>query len=362
MPIRVSAKDVAIEGAAEIALPIKITAEGGAVVDTATLKGLPPAASVSEAQKVQDAWVIPFAKLADAKLGFSELPEDAVRVEVVVAGSEGGKPQTAQAEFTISPAAAGAVPSFWEKFWIFAIVLLVTVLVFMCWRLLYEKAQKYMTDDYKASWAKPDDVSIRANSTTTFWYDPAKKELVHRGPIDVKEKQVLQGLAKVIRPPAGAKADAAKKAGAGAAGATDDEVRLDSYLAAIDDLTYKSNKEYSKYFLCLLALAGLSGVLGTQIRSLSNFVFIATRREKQLDIRVWWPYYVVRPVTGFLLGLLAVLLVEAKLYVPDTQALPSGTVWWMGIAMLIGFASEEFGQRLRLTAQALFGKESKKDD
>jgi len=57
-----------------------------------------------------------------------------------------------------------------------------------------------------------------------------------------------------------------------------------------------------------------------------------------------------------------VLLVEAKLYVPDTQALPSGTVWWMGIAMLIGFASEEFGQRLRLVAQALFGKEEKKGE
>jgi hypothetical protein len=60
--------------------------------------------------------------------------------------------------------------------------------------------------------------------------------------------------------------------------------------------------------------------------------------------------------------LLAVLLVEARLYVPDTQALPSGTVWWMGIAMPIGFASEEFGRRLRLVAQALFGNETKKGD
>jgi hypothetical protein len=60
-------------------------------------------------------------------------------------------------------------------------------------------------------------------------------------------------------------------------------------------------------------------------------------------------------------GLLAVLLIEAKIYVPETQSAPSGTVWWMGIAMLIGFAVDGFSQRLRLVGQAVFGETSKKE-
>ena len=362
MPISVKATDIAIAGLTDIALPIQVTADGG-VVETVTLKGLPATAAVSEAEKgAQDEWVIPFAKLGAAKVSFKENPSEVVHVEVVAAGSASGQPQTAKADFSITPSAQGAPPPLWQKVLILGIVLLITVPVFICWRLLYSRAQDFMIYDNHVSWSKPDGVSLNANPTTTFWYDPAGK-LHHRGPIDAKEKQQILSLIRAAKPGTKEKTGAAQKTTrARDTAAADNDERFDSYYAAIDELTYASNKDYSRYFLYLLTIAGLSGVLGTQVRSLSNFVFIATRRERALDLRVWWPYYVARPATGFLLGLLAVLLVEAKLYVPDTQALPSGTVWWMGIAMLIGFASEEFGQRLRLVAQALFGKEEKKGE
>jgi len=104
----------------------------------------------------------------------------------------------------------------------------------------------------------------------------------------------------------------------------------------------------------LLILAGLSGVLGVLIRSIGNFVRIACF-QNTLDVHRWWPWYLMRPALGFLLGLLSVLIIQARIFLPNTGS-STGTIWWLGIAILVGFGAEDFSARLRLVSQTLFGK------
>jgi hypothetical protein len=103
-----------------------------------------------------------------------------------------------------------------------------------------------------------------------------------------------------------------------------------------------------------LLVGGLSGLLGTHLRSLVNFVNIDCYRN-QLDLRRWWTYYLLRPVIGFVLGLGAVLLLKAELIEVGTKQV-SGSMWWAAVAFLAGFGAAEFTERLRSVVITVFGE------
>jgi hypothetical protein len=138
---------------------------------------------------------------------------------------------------------------------------------------------------------------------------------------------------------------------------TVDEERILGYRAAIDAPTYQSLSDAGRYFMLLLIVAGLSGAVGVQVRGTINFVRIACFHNL-LDVRRWWPWYVLRPPLGFILGVLIVLLVESEIFTPEGASTPAGTAWWIAIAFLVGFGAEDFSARLRLLSQTLFGKGS----
>jgi hypothetical protein len=232
--------------------------------------------------------------------------------------------------------------------------------LFICWRQVYVRAQDALTRDWPVPWEQPAGLLLDPGPIT-FWYDATHQVLHHRGPIDKALKVDLIRLARLSKTAgdtnavvAGASSDPKKDDTK--AGPVLEDPRLLNYAAAISRLTFDSNSLIDAYFLYLLSIAGLSGMIGTQIRAFANFIYLSTQTDK-LDVGVWWPWYLLRPALGFLLGLTVVLLVQAKIFVPTTDGPPSGTAWWMALAMLVGFGADDFAQRLRLVAQAIFGKD-----
>jgi hypothetical protein len=354
MGIVVRAQDVVASGIKDI--PLKIALDNASVDNvTITLRGLPPKACVRGGTLDDDSnWILPEAQLGAARLDLDAFPAGSVRVEVVAKGNDNaGVASSDTSKFTL-----GIVPDGFtrattkQKIILSVLMILGTIVIFVCWRMLYRNAENILASDNSVGWAAADNVQLRAGPAT-FWYDTAKKELHVRGPVDLAAKQVLLNLAHVKTPPPSATTDAEKTR---TASAEDIDPGLAGYYRAVDELSFKSNDRMARYFLYLLAIGGLSGVLGAQIRAFANLVYISTTADK-LDIVHWWPWYALRPVTGFLLGLFAVLLINSKLLIPGTEAVGSGTAWWVAVTMLAGFAADEFAQRIRVTGQAVFGKD-----
>jgi len=221
-------------------------------------------------------------------------------------------------------------------------VVLATVLVVASigiaigWFKLFEYTAEALHKEVRLKWNKPADLELTLGPTA-FWYDGDKQELVYRGQISAEDKAKLFELPNA--------SDRTIKVS---------PVELADYRKAVDALAFKSQSGNDTVYILILTLAGLSGTLGVMSRSNVNFIRIACF-QNVLDFNRWWPWYLMRPVLGFLLGLLAVLLVQARIYVPNSGSVDS-LDWWMGFAMLVGFGAEDFADRVRLVSQTLFGK------
>ena|GEM_PF-974561 len=193
-------------------------------------------------------------------------------------------------------------------------------------------SQKENSITFRAS----DDLFLSAGPPS-FRYDRQSKRLFHRGPMDAKTKEQLIALVKV-EPNSNRKF---KEAAA-------------QYWAAIDRLAYQAGHVSEQLVAYILLLGGLSGMLGVQLRSVVSFVG-NTCYKNELDITRYWPWYWMRPVTGFILGVVAVLVVQARLLFAD-QAATTATSWWLAIGFLAGFGASEFTDKLRYLSRALFGE------
>jgi hypothetical protein len=130
-----------------------------------------------------------------------------------------------------------------------------------------------------------------------------------------------------------------------------------SYRAAIDRLAAESVELANKYVMALLLLGGCCGTVGVQLRSMWDFVRnICFKHPPQLDIVTWWPWYLMRPIIGFVLGVLAISLIMSGFLEIDNQN-SRGALWWLSITTLVGFGASEFMARLRLVVRALFAAE-----
>jgi hypothetical protein len=223
-----------------------------------------------------------------------------------------------------------------EKFWASAwLVIALCVLVWL-WKCYVTRVDEYLHHVSRVSWVAPQSAALKPGPLA-FRYDSDKKELVYVGAVDAKTKFELLGLL-----PAEVKVKAPE------AEAT--------YWSAIDKLAFISNEGLTGLLVSLLCLGGLSGAIGAHLRSLTAFVGNACFKNK-LDLVVWWPYYVLRPFTGFILGIVVVVIVQGGFLAVGNGA-PSGTLWWVAVAILAGFGDDEFTQKLRQLTKTLFGTSS----
>lgn len=241
---------------------------------------------------------------------------------------------------TATAATAVAAPRSSTKTTVWSALLLIvtTIVVALIWLKSIDALSLYSITQTSQPFTMPQGASLKVASSI-FHYDPQKKALVSVGSIDGVRKKDLAALLTV--------ADQAQE-----------ETIRANYLAALDDLATASRKDNRGAILMLLIVGGLSGVLGVQLRSLTNFIGNACFKNN-LDMIRWWPYYFVRPFSGFLLGMIIVIAVQAGFYQTNV-GFTTETIWWVAISLLAGFGADEFTQRLRLISQTLFGESGPK--
>lgn len=212
------------------------------------------------------------------------------------------------------------------------LLLTMTFLVLlMAWNAV-SRLNDTFTRETRVDWHAPDGATLKSGPTA-FWYDENKGQLVYQGVLDDKHKFELLNLL------VSDKSDPALSKG---------------YWTAIDKLAYQSNSIGDRLLINLLFLGGLAGMLGVQLRSLINFVGNACY-SKNLDLILWWPYYVIRPFTGFILGAILVTVVQGGYFTLGSGP-PVTSLAWGGIAFLAGFGEQEFSQRLRQLTKTIFGE------
>ncbi len=126
-----------------------------------------------------------------------------------------------------------------------------------------------------------------------------------------------------------------------------------SYQSAIDLLAFKTQTSANKPpYLLVLVLGGLAAMIGVQIRTIYHFLDHACYK-RDFDAKIWWPWYVVRPWVGFLLGAALILLAEVNLFsVANAQY---SQIFWIGFSILAGFSTPDVIRRLGKASEAIFG-------
>jgi hypothetical protein len=249
-----------------------------------------------------------------------------------------------------------------------AVFLLVATLIafFVAWFMLFEKIQDITSQEFTVSWQQPQGTVLSAGPSS-FWYDIDQHKLHHLGIIDDAAKDELVKLLIIVDdlsqetpvvPEGEEPAETGDTVAEQAQVAKGDTKMLETYKNAVSELAYQSNKVSRYYLVWLFLIAGVSGMIGVQARAIGNFIKIACF-SNVLDLRRFWPWYVMRPALGFILGATIVLLVESSLFVPGEGTGPRGTLWWLAIAFVVGFGADDFTGRLRLLSQTLFGKSTK---
>jgi len=128
-----------------------------------------------------------------------------------------------------------------------------------------------------------------------------------------------------------------------------------SYTQAIDKLAFDSNRNkdtnFSNWLILLYAIAGLIGV---QMRTINNFVGVACFKN-DFNFHIWWPWYLVRPILGFITGAAIFLLIDGK-HLLEGQVSTGLSTTVLGIAFLGGFSTDDFYGLLRKLSKNIFGK------
>lgn len=182
------------------------------------------------------------------------------------------------------------------------------------------------------NWVKTDSLNIKSGPNW-FFYDSKAGELRALHQINDSDKTLLIALLE-----------------------TSDE-NFRSYSQAVDKLAFYSNTNKDVNFInWLILLYAVAGLIGVQMRTINNFVGIACFKN-EFDFHVWWPWYLVRPILGFITGAVVFLLIDGK-HLLDGQVSTGLSTTILGIAFVGGFSTDDFYELLRKLSKNLFGKSS----
>jgi hypothetical protein len=221
-----------------------------------------------------------------------------------------------------------------QKIILFGFLLISSILIFLWWFSILSQFEAQLRIEHKIQWAAPTNNTLKSGPPE-FMYDRGNNLLCYKGVIDAQTKSELVSL--LIMEDTNNSAKFAQ-----------------TYYDAIDNLAYVANDSGGRIIFLLLMIGGLSAMLGVQLRSVMNYVNVICYK-KDFDALLWWPWYIMRPLAGFLIGVTVVLLVKAEVLFKGEAAV-DGSLWWAGVALLAGFGASEFTDRLRLLSRTMFGE------
>lgn len=130
--------------------------------------------------------------------------------------------------------------------------------------------------------------------------------------------------------------------------------------AGVTVMNRSNGVTFLEVLLLMLLAGGLGGIL-------CNFrgLFVHLRDEMYFPVELEIPYY-VRGFTGAICGLIiyfvaSLLVVSITLEAVASNITFQGMISYIALALLAGFASQEFTERLKQTAGTLFGQRAQKD-
>jgi hypothetical protein len=178
-------------------------------------------------------------------------------------------------------------------------------------------------------WEKKDSLKLKPGPAW-FYYDKKSGTLNTLRTINDNDKQRLIGLL------------------------NDDDKAYYSYCGAIGELAYKSASDVEKNLYCWIILFyATSGLIGVQLRTINNFVGNVCHKNA-FNFHRWWPWYLVRPLLGFITGGVAFLLIDGKQVLNGEITGGINTVV-LAVAFLAGFATDDFYELLRKLFKRVFG-------
>ena len=181
---------------------------------------------------------------------------------------------------------------------------------------------------FSTEWKPKDSITLRSGPEW-FYYDQKKGTVNSLQAITEKDKSSLTELL------------------------SKDSKSYPSYSQAIDALSYFSNQDGGNSGYCwILLLYCVTGVIGVQLRTINNFVGNACFKKK-FDFGVWWPWYLLRPLIGFITGGVVFLLIDGKLFY-STQIVGGLSAAVLALAFIGGFSADDFYDMLRRISKRIF--------
>lgn len=222
----------------------------------------------------------------------------------------------------------------WKSFSVVFFNILISALLAFCFIITRQKLDT--KKNYYSVYWKNSDSTVVKSGPIWFTYDCQYDSLKSLKRITDTDKLILLNLAEV------------KKEG------------CDSFNAAIDELVFKSNYQNKDAYYLALILTAICGCIGVQLRTINNFIGVACFK-KDFNFDLFWPWYVLRPFLGALIGPILFLMIDGKLYNnfnsgDDSQSLV------IAITILAGFGSEDFLDLLRKLSKRFFGTMSSENN
>jgi len=186
----------------------------------------------------------------------------------------------------------------------------------------------------EANWGNPGNVEL-SNTPAWFLYDQKAKKIRTKASINESMKQELEK----------------------AYPWSTDSTNYTEFRRAVETLAFQSTDMKGRYYWLLLLVSGLAAVVGVIVREVLDLIRHFCY-EKDLDFKVWWPWYVLRPFVGFVIGIIVVLFSGTDLLFSSTGN--SSETYLIAIAVIAGISVEDVMFKIRKVSQVLFG--NRKED
>jgi len=138
-----------------------------------------------------------------------------------------------------------------------------------------------------------------------------------------------------------------------------DSTHFAEFRQAVSKLAFISTDMKGSYYWLLLLVSGLASVVGVLIREILDLIRHYCY-EKDLDFKTWWPWYLLRPFVGFMIGIMLILFSGTDLLINSVG--DSSETYLIAIAIIAGISVEDVMFRIRKVSQVLFGNSSQDSD
>lgn len=131
-----------------------------------------------------------------------------------------------------------------------------------------------------------------------------------------------------------------------------DDTSFADYKSAIDELAFKASQNGRLSASLLLIICGIIAILGVQARTMWNFIGRVCYK-KGVDMNTWWPWYALRPLIGFIIGIVIFLIWDLDLLNLGNN--DKGNLnYLLFVGFLSGFAIQDVIEFIRKVAKKIF--------